>query len=203
MNKVIRSGTTTVGLVCSDGVIVASDRRATAGFFIAHPHVKKIYRLDDHIVATIAGIVAHAQEVMNITSANIRLYRYTYNRAINVKAAASLISNLLAQARAYPFIIQLLIGGVDKSGPHLFALDPFGTLTEEKYAATGSGASVAIGILEDSFKKGLHVNEAMDVVIRAISSAMKRDPASGGGYDIAIVTSYGIREYSSEKLSVK
>ncbi|MEM0084958.1 MAG: archaeal proteasome endopeptidase complex subunit beta [Candidatus Methanomethylicia archaeon] len=201
MNKILMSGTTTVGLVCSDGVILGSDRRATVGFFVAHPHVRKIYKLDDHIAATIAGVVADAQNIMNIASANIKLYKYMHNRPISVKAASSLLSNILINARVYPFIVQLLVGGVDHSGPRLFALDPFGTVTEEKYTTTGSGSPMAISILEDSFRRGLSIKEAIPIVSRAISSAIKRDPASGGGYDIVIITKEGMQEFSSEELS--
>lgn len=200
-DKLLITGTTTVGLVCSDGVVLGSDRRATAGFLVAHPYVKKIYILDDHIAATIAGVVADAQRIMNIVSANIKLYKYIYNRPISVKAASSLLSNMLVSARAYPFIVQLLVGGFDQYGPHLFALDPFGSLTEERYTATGSGSPMAISILEDSFKKGLSTSDAIPIVSRAISSAIKRDPASGGGYDIVVITKEGIRELSSEELS--
>lgn len=201
MNKILMSGTTTVGLVCSDGVILGSDRRATVGFFVAHPHVKKIYKLDDHIAATIAGVVADAQNIMNIASANIKLYKYMHNKPMSVKAASSLLSNILINARVYPFIVQLLVGGFDNSGPRLFALDPFGTVTEEKYTTTGSGSPMAISILEDSFRKGLSIREAIPIVSRAISSAIRRDPASGGGYDIVIITKGGIQEFSSEELS--
>jgi len=200
--KIVVSGTTTVGLVCTDGVILGSDRRATSGFFVAHPHVKKIYRLDDHIAATIAGVVADAQNIMGIASANIKLYKYTHNRPISVKAAANLISNILLSSRVYPFVVQLLVGGYDHNGPHLFALDPYGTVTEEKYTATGSGSPMAISILEDSFKKGMSVKDSIEIVARAISSAMKRDPASGGGYDIIIISKEEVREISSEELTM-
>jgi proteasome beta subunit len=200
--KIVVSGTTTVGLVCMDGVILGSDRRATSGFFVAHPHVKKIYKLDNHIAATIAGVVADAQNIMGIASANIKLYKYIHNRPISVKAAANLISNILLSSRVYPYVVQLLVGGYDSSGPHLFALDPYGTVTEEKYTATGSGSPMAISILEDSFKKGMPVKDSIEIVARAISSAMKRDPASGGGYDIIIITRDGMREISSEELAV-
>lgn len=199
--KILMSGTTTVGLVCTDGIILGSDRRATMGFIVAHPHVKKIYQLDDHIAATIAGVVADAQQVMDIAKANIKLYKYTHNRPINVKAVANLVSNFLISAKVMP--VQLLIGGYDYTGPRLFALDPFGTITEEKYMATGSGTPMAVSILEDAFSRKMLVKDAVHVVSRAIASAIKRDPASGGGFDIVIITKEKYQEINSEEIREK
>ena len=196
--KVLRSGTTTIGVVCSDGVVLGADRRVTAGHIIVHKKVKKIYRLDDHLVATMAGVVADAQQIMEITSSNIKIYKYSTGVPMKVKAAATLLSNILASARLFPFIIQVLIGGVDSTGPRLFSLDPFGTLTEEKYVATGSGSPLALGVLEDSFKPEMTVKEAIPIIVRAIKAAMKRDPASGEGFDLAVISHDGYSEISCE-----
>jgi len=194
------TGTTTVGIVCPDGVILGSDRRATSGFFISHPHVKKIFRIDDHLAATIAGLVADAQQIIEFASSNIKLYKYQHNRPMSVKAASNMLSNLLARSKYYPYFVQLLIGGVDSTGPHLFALDPYGTLTEEHYTATGSGSPTALGVLEDAFKQRLSVNEAVSIVARAIESAIKRDPASGGGFNIVVITEKEYREIQGEDM---
>jgi len=196
------TGTTTVGLVCRDGVILGADRRATSGFYIAHPHVKKLYRLDDHIAATIAGVVADAQQIMEIAASNIKLYKYRVNRPITVRGAATFLSNILANSRVYPYVIQVLVGGVDSTGPRLFSLDPYGTLTEEKFTATGSGSPTALGVLEDAFKMKMSVDEVVPIVARAIQAAMSRDPASGGGFDIVIITRGKIKEIPSEKIKL-
>ncbi|MCS7365462.1 MAG: archaeal proteasome endopeptidase complex subunit beta [archaeon GB-1867-035] len=197
-SKVLRSGTTTIGVLCGDGVVLGADRRVTAGHIIVHKKVKKIYKLDDHLAATMAGVVADAQQIMEIASSNIKIYKYSTGVPMKVKAAATLLSNILASARLFPYIIQVLIGGVDSSGPRLFSLDPFGTLTEEKYVATGSGSPMALGVLEDSLRPGMTVNEVIPIVVRAIKAAMKRDPASGEGFDLVVVSHEGYKEIPCE-----
>jgi len=96
-------------------------------------------------------------------------------------------------------IAQILVGGVDSTGPHVFALDPFGSLTEEKCVATGSGSPIAYGVLEDKYKEGATIKEVLPVVVRAVDSAMKRDIASGDSFDIAVITKEGYRSLSTEE----
>ncbi|RLE52293.1 MAG: proteasome endopeptidase complex, archaeal, beta subunit [Candidatus Methanomethylicota archaeon] len=198
--KIAVTGTTTVAVVCRDGVILGADRRVTSGHFIVHKKVKKIFKLDDHLAATMAGVVADAQQIMELVSSNVKLYKYSTGVPIKVKSAATLLSNMLASARLLPYVVQVLVGGVDATGPRLFSLDPFGSLTEEKYIATGSGSPTAIGILEDAYKPEMTTQEALDVVIRSIKAAMKRDPASGEGFDIVIITPEGYRELPCEQI---
>ena len=131
---------------------------------------------------------------MEIAASNIKLYKYRVNRPITVRGAATFLSNILANSRSYPYVIQVLVGGVDSTGPRLFSLDPYGTLTEEKFTATGSGSPTALGVLEDAFKMKMSVDEVVPIVARAIQAAMSRDPASGGGFDIVIITKGRIKE---------
>jgi len=192
-------GTTTVGVVCRDGVILASDTRVTMGFFVAHKHGKKIYKIDDHLAMTIAGTVADAQRTVDILTANAQLYKINTGRPIPVSSAARLAANLLFSARHMPLITQVLIGGIDDTGPHVFSLDPLGSLTEEKCVATGSGSPVAYGVLEDQFREGMTVEEALPVVAKAVDSAMKRDAASGDDFNIAVIDAKGFRELTVEE----
>lgn len=192
INQLIVKGTTTIGVVCKDGVILASDTRVTMGYFIAHKQGKKVYKIDDHIGMTIAGSVADAQKVIDIITANAQLYRINLNRPMPISAAARMTSNLLFSARG--LMAQVLVGGVDDSGPHVFSLDPFGSLTEEKMTATGSGSPVAIGVLEDQFREGMTIQEALPVVAKAVNAAMKRDVASGNNYNIIVIDKRGYRE---------
>jgi proteasome beta subunit len=106
---------------------------------------------------------------------------------------------VLFSSRYYPFILQSVIGGVDDQGPHIFALDPLGSVTEEKCVSTGSGSPVAYGVLEPGYKEGMSVKEAIPLVVRAVNSAMKRDSASGDSFDVAIVSTEGYRELSQEE----
>ena len=190
-----------MGVVCRDGVILATDTRATMGTFIAHKRAKKVFKIDDHLAMTIAGGVAVAQKIVDVLRANSSLFSLNFGRFISVPAAARLIANVLFSNReaGAPLPLQLLIGGIDESGPRLFSLDPFGSLTEEKCVSTGSGSPIAYGILEDEYREDRSVSEMLPVVIRAVNSAMKRDIASGDSFDVALVTKEGYRELSEEE----
>jgi len=190
-----------LGVVCRDGVILATDTRATMGTFIAHKRAKKVFKIDDHLAMTIAGGVAVAQKIVDVLRANSSLFSLNFGRSMSVPAAARLIANVLFSNReaGAPLPLQLLIGGIDESGPRLFSLDPFGSLTEEKCVSTGSGSPIAYGILEDEYREDRSVSEMLPVVVRAVNSAMKRDIASGDSFDVALVTKEGYRELSEEE----
>ena len=189
-------GTTTIGVVCKDGVILSSDTRVTMGYFVAHKKGKKIYKIDDHLAMTISGNVADAQRTVDILTINARLYNLNNGRSLPVSSAARLIANLLFSTRLAPLIAQVLVGGVDDSGAHVFSIDPFGSLTEEKCVATGSGSPIAYGVLEDKYKEDVTIKNLLSVVVHAVDSAMKRDAASGDGVDLLVITKDGIKEES-------
>jgi len=198
-NRLVLKGTTTIGIVCKDGVILASDTRVTMGFYIAHKQGKKIYKIDDHLAMTISGTVADAQRTVDILTANAQLYRLNMGRPLPVSSAARLIANLLFSARYAPLLTQVLIGGVDETGPRVFSLDPFGSLTEEKCVATGSGSPIAYGILEDKYKEDTSVGEFLPTIVKAVNSAMKRDAASGDNFNVAVIDSKGYRELTGKE----
>ncbi len=198
-NQLILKGTTTIGVVCSDGVILSSDTRVTMGTFIAHKKGKKIYKIDDHIAMTISGSVADAQQVVDILTANAQLYKMNFGRPIPIKAASRLVANLLFSSRYAPLIAQILIGGVDDTGSHVFSLDPLGSLTEEKCVSTGSGSPVAYGVLEDKYQEGISTKELLSIVVHAVKAAMKRNTASGDSFDVTIIDKEGYRELSDEE----
>ena len=199
IEKMALKGTTTVGVVCTNGVILSSDTRVTMGYFVAHKKGKKIYQIDDHIAMTISGSVADAQRVVEVLKVNAKLYKLNNGRPIPIKSASRLVANLLFSARMAPLIAQILVGGVDSTGPHVFSLDPFGSLVEEKCVATGSGSPIAYGVLEDKYKEGTSIEEMLPVVVRAVDSAMKRDIASGNNFDIAVITKDGYRALSNDE----
>lgn len=192
-------GTTTIGVVCDDGVILSSDTRVTMGYFVAHKKGKKIYKIDRHLAMTISGSVADAQRVVEILKVNSRLYRLNHGRPMPISSAARLIANLFFSARLAPLIAQVLVGGVDDSGSHVFSLDPFGSLVEEKCVATGSGSPIAYGVLEDKYKEGVKIKDLLSVVVRAVDSAMKRDIASGDSFDVAVISKEGYRELGDDE----
>ncbi len=198
-NQLALKGTTTVGIVCRDGVILASDTRVTMGFFVAHHRGKKVYKLDDHLAMTISGSVADAQRAVDILKANAKLYRLEMVRPMPVSTAARVIANLLFSSRYAPLIAQILIGGIDDSGPHVFSVDPLGSITEEKCVATGSGSPIAYGVLEDKYKEDASIKDMLGIVVSAVDSAMKRNAATGDSFDVSIIDKEGYRELGEKE----
>ena len=145
-------GTTTVGITCVDGVVFASERRASMGNLVAHKVAEKIFKIDNHIAATIAGSVADAQSLMKIISAETALYRLRNGKDISLEAAAAVSSNILHSSPAY---VQTLIGGVDDTGASIYSLDAAGGMIKDTFISTGSGSTFAYGVLEDRFHKKL------------------------------------------------
>jgi proteasome beta subunit len=194
VGSAVYHGTTTVGLVCSDGVVLATDTRVTAGGFIAHKRGKKLLKIDDNIAMTISGGVADAQNVVDTLKYYANLYRIEKGRLMPVKAAAQVVSNVLFSSRLYPFIADVLVGGVDASGGSLFNVDFFGSMNKEKMIATGSGSPVAYGILEAEFKDGMTASKAYPLAAKAIIAATRRNVATGDHFDVAILDKEGFRE---------
>ncbi len=192
--RAAKHGTTTVGILVKDGVVLAADKRATAGYYVAHKHVKKIVPVDDRIVITTAGLVADAQMLVNWIRTEIMYYKLSQKKPMKVRSVTTLLANVLfSNSRFYPYIVQLLVGGYDDA-PRLFNLDWFGSMTEEKYVATGSGSPIALGVIEDGYTEALSIDEAEKLAVRAVASALRRDTATGNGIDVAIVTKDGVRE---------
>jgi proteasome beta subunit len=193
-------GTTTVGLVCRDGTVLATDTRAIAGsYFIAHKNVKKIQKIDDHLAMTIAGAVADAQNVVDMIRYYSNLYKLDRRAPIPVKAAARLASNIFFSARLFPYIADVLVGGYDQDGPSVYNIDLLGSLTEAKFVSTGSGSPVAYGVLESEYREDLTIDEAIELAAKAVIAAIKRNAGTGDGVDIAIITKSGFRELTEQE----
>lgn len=196
--KEYMKGTTTVGLVCSDGVILATDKRATMGTLIAHKFVQKSFMIDKHIGATVAGMVSDAQMLIRWIQAEARLYKMRKGEEMSIEGVATLMSNILHSQRYYPMIVQLIIGGVDKKGTKLYSIDPMGSMIEDTIIATGSGSPVAYGVLEDNYKDGITLEEGLKIGTRAMKAALKRDAMTGDGIDIVKIT----RDEGFQRVSV-
>ena len=188
-----RRGTTTVGLRTRTHVVLAADKRATAGYYVAHKRTRKVVRITDYMAMTTAGLVADAQMLAEYLRVEAQYYEMQTGQRMPVKAAATLLSNILFSARLFPYIVQLLLGGYDTE-PRLYSLDWYGTITEEKYVATGSGSPTAIGVLEDGYREDLSVDEAVDLAKKAVMSSIRRDAFTGNGVLIAIIGRDGYRE---------
>jgi len=194
-------GTTTVGITCTDGVVFASERRASMGNLVAHKVAEKIFKIDNHIVATIAGSVADAQSLMKIISAEVSLYKMRNGEDISIESASALASNILHSS---PMYVQTLLGGVDNEGASIYSLDPAGGMIKDSFISTGSGSTFSYGVLEDRVKEGISVEEGIDVAIRAIRAAMERDTFSGNGILLATVTKdKGYEMLSKEDVEAK
>lgn len=186
----IMKGTTTIGIVFSDGVVLATEKRATMGYMIASKNAKKIYQITNTIGMTTAGGVGDAQQLARLMSVESNLYQIRRRTNISVGASATLLSNYLNQNRYFPYYVQLLVGGVDDTGSSVYSVDAMGGATrEDDFVATGSGSPMAFGVLEDRFKADLSEKEAIELAVRALKSAMRRDAGSGEGYQLAVITS--------------
>ena len=202
--KMVKTGTTTVGIVCADCIILGAERKATMGYLVANKKAEKIKQLDEHIGMSIAGVVGDAQALERYIKAELKLYKLKEGRKIRVKAAAHLIANIMYARRFYPYIVQLVVGGYDIK-PRLYSFAPDGSLLEEEeFYSSGSGSPMAFGVLEHEFRKGMDMERGKKLVIDSIRSAVRRDIASGGdGMDLAVIDSKGFRrvpENEVEKL---
>ena len=202
INKNRLHGTTTVGITCSDGVVLATDTRATAGFlYIAHRHVKKVHKIDDHIAMTIAGSVADAQNVVDILRYHANMYKLENRIPMPLKSCARLASNMFfSQRYPVPYIVEILVGGFDMEGSVVFNIDLFGSLNKEKFVSTGSGSPVAYGILESEFRDDLTLDEGAEVGARAIAAAIRRNAGTGDGIDVVIIDKNGYRELVRQEI---
>jgi proteasome beta subunit len=194
-------GTTTIGMVFKDGVILATEKRATMGYMIASKKAKKVYKVAERIGMTTAGGVGDAQQLARILTVECNLYQIRRARSITVGASATLLSNYLNQNRYFPYYVQLLVGGIDETGPSVYSVDAMGGATkEEEIVATGSGSPMAYGVLEDRFKKDMNEDEAIDIAVRALKSAMKRDAGSGEGIHVVVITKDKYQELGEDSL---
>jgi proteasome beta subunit len=189
-------GATTVGVVCPEGVILASEKRVSYGYLIVSKGGKKVFKITDRIGAACAGLVSDMQILAREVEAHSNLYSLDVNRPISVRSAAKLMSTLLFNRRLAPLITFTIVGGLDEEGATLYALDIMGSLIPDKYAAVGSGTEIAMGLLEEGYKENLTIEEAKNLVTRSIKSAISRDIMSGNGIDFLIITKDGIHEES-------
>jgi len=189
-------GATTLGVVCSDGVILASEKRVSYGSLIMSRVGKKVFKITNTIGAACAGLVSDMQILIREVEAYTNLFKLDAKRPIPVKSAAKVMSNLLFSRRLVPLITQTIVGGMDEEGASIYVLDILGSVLPDKYAAVGSGAGIAFGVLEEGYKENMPLKEAKELVVRAIKSAVSRDVMSGDGIDFLLITNDGIQEES-------
>jgi len=183
--EAVKTGTSTVGITYNGGVVVGADHRATMGHFIANKSVQKLFRISENVALTTAGLVGHAQSLSRVLAAELTLFELKREQPMTVKGAATLTANILS---GRPHYVQLLIVGVDDSGPSVYSIDSAGGSIPDVYCATGSGSPFMYGVLEDQFKEGSTKEDSLRLAAKALLASAQRDAASGNGMDLAFIT---------------
>lgn len=197
----LKTGTTTVGIICRDGVVLAAEKKATMGYTVDSKVSRKVYQLDDHIGMTIAGSVGDAMAIIRLMRAQLKLYKLERG-PITVKGAAALLENILQGNKFYPYMNMFILGGFDANGAQIWSLDPVGGGSNlDKYYSTGSGSPFAYGALEAEYSENMTVAEGAPLAIRVIKVAIERDIGSGGrGFTVAIITKDGYKELTEAEI---
>jgi len=194
-------GATAVGITFDGGVVLASEKRIAFGNFLVSKSTKKTFEITPKVGATCAGLVADMQILSLQIAALAKIRKMELKRDVPPNSVAKMMSNMMYERRYFPLLTQVIVAGViDK--PVLYTLDPLGSVLPDEYAAVGTGAEMALGVLDPQFKANMTEDEAVDLAKKAVRSAALRDSASGDGLDIMIITKDGIKE-SSEKITVK
>jgi proteasome beta subunit len=191
-SNTFKTGTTTVGLVCKDAVILGTDKRASMAYFVASKTSEKLHKIQDHIWMTIAGGVADAMYLVDVLRAETTLYQLQREKLIKIKSAGKMLSNILYRNKMFPYQVGLILGGVsEEEGPVLLDIGAYGSILPEKFCAVGSGQNFSYGVLEAKYKDDLTINQGMEIVQKAITSSIIRDMASGNGIDLVAITKDG------------
>lgn len=195
--EVLKTGTTTVGLIAKDCVVLASDQRATMGLLITNKTAQKIHKITDRIGVTIAGSVADAQAIVDLLRAETKLFEIQQGRPIRVRAMTRLMSNILFQGRGL-YMVGFIVGGYDDEGPQVYQSDFIGSVLSDKFVSTGSGSPVALGVLEANYKEDMPKKKATELAVQAIASAIERDAASGNSILVSVIDKDGYQAIDKE-----
>ena len=190
--------TTIVGIKTKEGVVLGSDKRASKGFFIGSKITQKIAKIDDTLAIAIAGQLSDAEYLIKVSKAERKLMELRRGFPLDVKESTRLIANLTYSGlRNYqPYYVELLVAGVDNEGGHVFVADMSGAITNEDFAASGSGSPIAYGVLESVYNKDITNEKAKEIASKAVSAAMERDPGSGNGIDVLAIPNLLVKEVS-------
>ncbi|MCP3686701.1 MAG: proteasome subunit beta [bacterium] len=201
----VKKGTTTLGMVCKDGVVIAADRRATIGTLIADKRAEKIHQITDNMALTLAGTVSDAQLLVKLIKAELKLKTIRTEREPSVKESANMLGGMIySNIRKFstiPGISHFLLAGVDEDGYHLYDLFADGSVTKcIDYVASGSGSITAYGVLEALYKQDVDVKDGVALSLRAINAALQRDCASGNGVDVITITKDGVKRVVEKEI---
>lgn len=193
--------------MCKDGVVLAADKRATAGSMIVDKRADKVHVISDNVAVTIAGMVSDAQLLIKLLKAELKLKDMRTNKIPSTKEAANLLGGFLysniRRPSMMPGIAHFLLGGRDVYGVHLYDLFPDGSVTKIKdYVSSGSGSVFAYGVLETQYKSDMSTQEGVQLATKAVNTALQRDSASGNGLDVVVITEAGIKHVVHKEVTV-
>jgi proteasome beta subunit len=188
-------GATVVGISYNNGVILAAEKRVAFGNFVVNKSIKKTFPVTDHVGAACAGMVADMQVLVRQVEALAKIRKLETRREVPPNSVAKLMSVIMFERRYFPLLTQVIVGGIN-SKPEIYTLDPLGSVLPDDYAAVGTGAEMALGIMDAEFKPNMTEDKAKDLAIRAIKSAIQRDSSSGDGIDVLVVSRDGHKEES-------
>ena len=198
----IRHGTTTVGIVCTDGIVMGSDVRATYGTYISSSEAIKIYKINNNLAMTIAGGVGDAEYLVKLLKVQSDMYYMDEGKVMSPTSATSIISLILQENKMFPFLVEFILGGLNKGAPEIYSVDPVGGyIKESRFSSTGSGSIAATGYIESVYGEDIMVQDALKHVVKALRIAMKRDTATGDGIRLVSITKKGgFKEYAKEEI---
>jgi proteasome beta subunit len=188
-------GATVVGISYNNGVILAAEKRVSFGNFVVNKSIKKTFPVTDHVGAACAGMVADMQVLVRQVEALAKIRKLETRREVATYSVAKLMSVIMFERRYFPLLTQVIVGGINIK-PEIYTLDPLGSVLPDEYAAVGTGAEMALGVMDAEFKPNMTEEKAKDLAIRAIKSAIQRDSSSGDGIDVLVVSKTGHREES-------
>ncbi len=190
-------GATAVGITFDGGIVLASEKRIAFGNFLVSKSTKKTFPITPKVGATCAGLVADMQILSLQISALAKIRKMELKRDVPPNTVAKMMSNMMYERRFFPLLTQVIVGGVvDK--PIMYTLDPLGSVLPDEYAAVGTGAEMALGVLDPQFKPNMTKDQAIDLAKKAVRAAALRDSASGDGLDILVITEKGTEEFTDK-----
>ena len=195
MSYMYMPGATAVGVTCQDGVVFASEKRVAYGHFLVSKNTRKTFQITPQVGAACAGLVADMQILALQIRALAKIRRMEIRRDIPPNTIAKMMSNMMYDRRFFPLLTQVIVGGV-VGKPVLYTLDPLGSVLPDRYAAVGTGAETALGVLDPRYSDGMTTSDGVDLVKKAVTAASQRDAASGDGIDILVIKSDGSTEYT-------
>lgn len=190
-------GATAVGITFNGGIVLVSEKRIAFGNFLVSKSSKKTFPITPNVGATCAGLVADMQILTLQIAALAKIRKMELKRDVPPNTVAKMMSNMMYERRFFPLLTQVIVGGVVNK-PMLYTLDPLGSVLPDEYAAVGTGAEMALGVLDPQFKPNMTQEEAVDLAKRAVRSAALRDSASGDGLDILVITKDGTKEFTDK-----